>query len=260
MSKNYTLGQRSIAYMLLVSLFLQSCGNFSRPLIALEEGQSEDTQELAEQIYIGEEEKELTAQEDRPENGQEMIINPSSQSQGAVIVSPGGLNGGGNGSGKERQEPKQEAIVTRSTLGELDRVPVDVLKIIFTYVGSKGMSQVRQLSKASYQLTTGYNKPELGVKYKPEASRLTDGLALNTRVLNFKSIKEALTPETIPGFPFYRLIGEVQHIPPSFWPYLAGTHVQTLNLYGNEIGNAGAVELAKHLKDTHVQTLNLDNN
>jgi len=188
---------------------------------------------------------------------QHLYINLSSkQSQGAVIVSLGGLGKGG----KQGKEPKQEAIAIRSTLGQLDRVPVDVLKIIFTYVGSKGMNQVRQLSKAFYKRTTGYNRPELGVTYKPEASRLTAALSLPTRVWDFKSPGGKLTPDSIPSFPFYRLIGKVQHIPPSFWPYLRGTQVHTLDLYGNEIGNAGAVELAKNLLGTHVQTLDLYDN
>ena len=172
----------------------------------------------------------------------------------AIIFNQKNLN-----EGKENKKMKTSDLIS-SPLGDLGRVSRDILKIIFSYLGSKHMGKVRQLSKALYQLTTGYEVPGIvGVAHKRQANMLTSGLGINKKVVNFRKLGK-LRPEKIPSCPWYQLVGEVQHLPRCFWPYITGAQVHTLHLGYNRIGDEGVAELAKALPSTQVHTLYLQGN
>jgi hypothetical protein len=150
-----------------------------------------------------------------------------------------------------------QAAIQVSEKGIFSMLPSDLLKEMFSYVGSKGMAKVRQLNKAFYQLTTGYERPGVvGVGNKSQVNIPTGYWAINNRKVDFKGVV-GLTRENIPCFPFFQLVGEVSSLPQTFWPYLQSTSVHTVNLYENQIGDSGAIELGKHLQGTNIQTLDL---
>jgi hypothetical protein len=158
----------------------------------------------------------------------------------------------------QNSKPKDLSEQKRPDLGDLIILPKEVLKIIMSYAGLEETSQVRQLNRRFYGLMTGYNQPGLlGVHQKPQTSMHAELWKANKVVDFSKEEYQALTPTNIPSFPFYQLVGEVKNLPTSFWPYLKETNVHTLNLGFNEIGNQGALEMAKYLKGTNVHTLNL---
>jgi Leucine-rich repeat (LRR) protein len=178
--------------------------------------------------------------------------------KGAVILSQGGLQGGGQINTKSK--PKNKHQIAQYNLGDLNKIPRDILKLIFSYAGSKGMRQVRKLNKSFYQFTTGYGSPGIvGVKYKPQANMLAGGLAINKRILDFRVVK-GIMPESIPSYVWYHLVGEAHNISQAFWPYIQSTQVHTLYLKSNQIGDAGAIELAKYLPETNLHTIDLSNN
>jgi hypothetical protein len=170
----------------------------------------------------------------------------------------GGLVGDVKKVAKTNQEPTKNRAVLGSPLGKFNILPRDLLPGILSYLGSKEIGQVRQLSKSFYKLTTGYELPGMvGVENKPSINCLV--LGLNTHTVDFKVV-QGLRPETISSFRFYQLMGEVRNLPSIFWAYIKGTSVHTIDLGGNKIGALGAAELAKNLKGTSVHTVNLDVN
>lgn len=60
-----------------------------------------------------------------------------------------------------------------------------------------------------------------------------------------------LTPESMPTFAFYHLMGHVKHLPRTFWAYLQGSNIHNLDLEYNKIGAEGARALAQCLAQTH---------
>lgn len=217
-----------IAYILLVGFMLQSCNdNLAVPteLLAMEE----------EWLSISTDQVDYEPLEDK------QVLDTSKE---LILL--------------EMAPSFQE--ITQDNLGDFDSVPRDILKVIFSYAGSKEMSQVRQLNKAFYKLTTGYNEPGVvGVEHKSQGSIHIGGSAISRGILNFKVVKR-ITPKTMPSFVWYYLVGEVKNIFQSFWPYLRGTKVHTVYLGYSQIGNVDAVELIKHLKGTQVHTLDLKSN
>jgi Ran GTPase-activating protein (RanGAP) involved in mRNA processing and transport len=246
MIRNYSLGQRCTVYLLLVSLFLQSCNHPSDPPMPPKEVQGQpdqqaDREELARQVSIKEEEGNSIVPRDHLENA--LIIAANSPIQETIPPS-------------YYQSPSLPAT---TTLGDLDKLPRDVLNVILAYTGSK-MSKIRALNRAFYKLTTGHDfTSDVGVKNKPQFDLSTNSRAIGKEVVDFEKMK-GVTPESIPSLFFYRLIGESKNLPQSFWPYLAGTKVHTISLVHNGIGDAGAIELAKVLPSTQVHTLDLYNN
>jgi Ran GTPase-activating protein (RanGAP) involved in mRNA processing and transport len=143
-------------------------------------------------------------------------------------------------------------------LGKFDILPRDLLQDILSYLGSKELGQVRQLSKSIYKLTTGYERPGMvGVENKPSTNCLV--LRLNTHTVDFK-VRKGLTPKTISSFAFYQLMGRVSNLPSIFWAHIKGTNVHTVDLRNNQIGALGAAKLAKNLQGTSVHTVNLVGN
>jgi Ran GTPase-activating protein (RanGAP) involved in mRNA processing and transport len=160
---------------------------------------------------------------------------------------------------KTKQEPTTHKAVLDSPLGKFDLLPRELLSGILAYLGSKELGQVRQLSKSIYKLTTGYEQPGIvGVKNKPSTNCLVKYLGLNTRTVNIAA--ERLTLKTISSFAFYQLMGQVRNLPAIFWAHIKGTNVHTINLEENQIGDSGAVKLAKNLQGTRVHTIDLKYN
>jgi hypothetical protein len=159
---------------------------------------------------------------------------------------------------KTKQEPTKNRAVLGSPLGKFDILPRDLLPVILSYLGSKEIGQVRQLSKSIYKLTTGYERPGMvGVENKPSTNCLV--LGHNILTVDFKKEK-GLTPKTISSFAFYQLMGKVRNLPSIFWAHIKETNVHTVDLSRNKIGALGAAELAKNLQGTSVHTIDLRDN
>jgi hypothetical protein len=146
-------------------------------------------------------------------------------------------------------------------LGKFEVLPIELLQEILTYVRAEEIKEVRGVNRAFYKLTTGYDQPGLvGVENRPSQYRNTDAWVINEEIDFSKDKLSKLTPETIPSFAFYQLMGQVKNLPKEFWPYLQGTSVHTLDLSNNQIGAAGASQIAQHLQGTKVHTLDLAGN
>jgi len=134
---------------------------------------------------------------------------------------------------------------------------------ILSIVPYPAILAVRQANRTFYKLTTGYDQPGLvGVENRPSQYQYSNTYiwSINEEI-DFREYKlSKLTSETIPSFPFYRLMGQVKNLPKEFWPYLEGTRVHTLDLSRNQIGAEGASQLAQHLQGTSVHTLDLSFN
>ena len=227
-------------------------------LQTVEEAQSNEQVDIKEQEHVvAHQTKIIQGLEAKKKLVKDQTTSTNTVSK-AIIFNQESLN---ENSKKSRETKKIKTSHQISLpLGNLGRVSKDILRIVSSYVGSKHMGKVRQLSKAFYQLTTGYEVPGIvGVAHKHQANMLISGLDINKKVVNFSRLRE-LSPENIPSFPWYQLVGEVQHLPQCFWPYIAGTQVHTLNLTTNQIGDEGAKKLAKILPSTQVHTLDLTYN
>ena len=181
----------------------------------------------------------------------------------AIPCNQGSFHEGGNSS-KETKKI-QTSHPTAEELGNLNKIPMEILKTIFSYVGSEGMGNIRQLNKKWYYLTTGYEGPgQIGLACKPQTNMLqtdmlTKGLDTNKKVVDCSKVK-GLSPENVPSSPWYQLVGEVKDLPQCFWTYMESTQIHTLDLKNKQIGKKGAKELAKVLPSTQIQTLHLAGN
>jgi hypothetical protein len=244
MKIKYNLGQRCMAYILLISLFLQSCNHLSKSLIPIEAQEQEgDSQVLVNQDFLQQEEK------------------------GCIIVLDGLASTQRDLRENDEQENKEFQKKERKTdsymgysLGDFSLVPRELLQETLSYLGPKEIDKVRQLNKSFYKLTTGYDQVGLvGVNNRPAADCLK--LAVNTKNFHFSLEKgHNFTPKTIPSLLFFKLLGSVTRLPQAFWPYLKGTSVHTVHLHSNQIGASGAVDLAKNLQGTSVHTVDLNKN
>jgi hypothetical protein len=295
MSIKYNLGQRFVASVsvLLISLFLQSCNQFSNPLIPIIDESpwlEEDNQQLDSQDSLKEvEDKNLITQGENQKDIQKIVTrnNPTTQvdiSMGdeeekshsilgkrmqpeLIIAKPFDLDTITPAYSQETGTQKYRKLTDLalgskqsigSPLGKFDILPRDLLPGILSYLSSKELGQVRQLSKSFYTLTTGYERPGIvGVENKPLTSCLV--LGLNTHTIDFEEVK-GLTPKTISSFAFYQLMGEVMNLPSIFWTHIKGTSVHTVNLEHNQIGASGAAELAKNLQGTSIHVIDLRGN
>jgi len=165
----------------------------------------------------------------------------------------------------EQEEGRMEIVSMEAEeateLGKFDIVPIELLQEILTYVRAEEIKEVRGVNRTFYKLTTGYDQPGLvGVENRPSQYMNTDAWVINKGVDFRKDKLSKLTPETIPSFLFYRFFGKIHNLPKIFWSYMPGTQVHTLYLNYNQIGDAGASELAKALPGTQVHTLYLQGN
>jgi hypothetical protein len=166
MQRTYTIGQRCVAYLLLVSPFLQSCNYPSNSLVPIEaQEQKDDNQVLVNQDALQEE-----------DNG--------------CIVVLGGLTSTQEGLGKEEEneefqkKKRKTSSYTSYSLGAFNLFPRDLLQETLSYLGPKDISKVRQLNKSFYKLATGYEKSGLvGVNNKPASDCLK--LAVNKKNFRF---------------------------------------------------------------------------
>ncbi|MHB9148201.1 MAG: F-box-like domain-containing protein [Candidatus Amoebophilus sp.] len=224
MRKHYFLSLPLVACLLLVSLFLQNCGGSANLSI---EGEEEPT-EIIEQEE-GLQGRRKRARIEQVDSGLEII--------------------------EVQQEPLQEVSNTFNIL------PPEIWQEVFSHLDFEGILAARSVSADWNELITGYRQAGIiGVENRPNHIINTDAWTIK-REINFRKGKlRKLTPETIPSFAFYLLIGKVRNLPQAFWPYLQRTNVRTLDLSNDKIEDADMIELAKVLPYTQIYTLNLSNN
>jgi hypothetical protein len=160
------------------------------------------------------------------------------------------------------EEVKEQSLIEqRQEVSSLDIFPSEIWQEIFSYLKFEDILPVRAVNSDWNQLITGFRQAGIvGVENKPCHIIDTSGW-IKPKEIDFISDKlRELKPATIPSFPFYQLIRRVKNLSKEFWPYLQGTQVHTLDLRNNQIGDAGASQLAKHLKGIKVHTLYLGNN
>jgi hypothetical protein len=152
------------------------------------------------------------------------------------------------------QEREQES-------SSLPTIMPELWQEIFSYLGFEGVLAARAVNSDWNQLITGYRKAGIvGIENKPCHIIDTRGW-VKSKEIDFRDDKlSQIKPEAIPRFAFYHLMGHVNNLPQSWWPYLPATQVHTLYLKWNEIGAVGASELAKVLPATQVHTLRLGSN
>jgi Ran GTPase-activating protein (RanGAP) involved in mRNA processing and transport len=267
MKINYSLGQRMVAYLLLVSLLLQSCVDSIIPNPdprvgeVIKESQPLSSASPEQELNIPVADQEITATEQPmwdtlaiTKADDEAIAGAASISNELVIY-----QGEVNSEAETTRRKIESPICPNASLLFLNELPNDVLNTVLSYVGCKAMGQVRNLNKAFYKHTTSYEAPgKVGTKNKPKTSIPTEW-AINKRVIDFNE-REELTPESILSFPFYQLTGMLLSPPLTFWPYIKGTSVHTVDLSNNQIGAQGAADLVKALQGTRVHTVDLSDN
>lgn len=145
-----------------------------------------------------------------------------------------------------------------TALGYFEMLPTELLELILSKVGLKPILSIRQASRSFYKLITGSEEICLvGLENKPKG-RINLGSDLIKRSVYFANRKlRGLSPEQVPVFPFYCLIDGAHSIPQSFWPYLSGTRLHTIDLSCGTIRATEVIELARCLSGTHVHTLDL---
>jgi hypothetical protein len=164
----------------------------------------------------------------------------------------------------EQGRRKRARIETEEYQEERNIIPAimpELWQIIFSHLDFEGVLAAREVSPNWNELITGYRQPGIvGVENKSLYIINTSNWTKN-KAVNFQNSKlKKLTPATIPSFAFYHLMGHVKNIPQRFWPYLSGTKVDMVDLYGNQIGDLGTIEFAKHLQGTQVHTIDLGDN
>ncbi|MHB9147979.1 MAG: F-box protein [Candidatus Amoebophilus sp.] len=151
----------------------------------------------------------------------------------------------------ENQEQQQASNTLPILMPEL-------WQYIFSQLDFEGVLAARTVSPDWNELITGFRQASIvGVENKPCHIIDTSGWTRKKEIDFRRNKLKALTPVTIPSFAFYHLLGHVKNLPQSFWHYLQGTKVHTLDLTYNKIGDAGASQLVQHLQGTSVHTLNL---
>jgi hypothetical protein len=168
-------------------------------------------------------------------------------------------------------DQEQGSIEQGQEIRSFDILPPEIWQYIFSYLDFEGILSARTVNRDWNQLITGYREAGVvGVENKP-AHIIDTGCWVKRKEIDFRSYKlRELTPATIPSFAFYYLMGDVNSLPQSFWPYLEGTNVHILNLGGNQIGYlddlAFAIALAddsafdEGFLDTSGHTLDLSHN
>jgi hypothetical protein len=151
-------------------------------------------------------------------------------------------------------EEEEPGLIEQQEVYSLPTIMPELWQYIFSHLNFEDILSARAVNRDWNQLITGFRQVGVvGVDNKPSHIIDTRAWVTEKRIYLHKS---ALTD--IPSFAFYCLMGHVADLPQSFWPYLKETRVHTLDLYGNQIGDAGASELAKVLPATRVHTLCLN--
>ncbi|MHB9147128.1 MAG: F-box protein [Candidatus Amoebophilus sp.] len=156
---------------------------------------------------------------------------------------------------------EQDQSLIGQGISLFDIFPSEIWQEIFSYLDFKGVLTARAVNRDWNELITGYRKPNIvGVENKPSHGINTYGCAAKSNI-DFTSGKlRTITPETMPSFAFYCLMGKVKNLPQEFCPYLQGTRVHTVDLSYNKIGAPGAEAFAKHLQGVNVHTVYLSGN
>jgi hypothetical protein len=174
MRRKYNLGQRCVAYILLFSFFLQSCGNFSNPIIPTKENQfqitqrennpkidrkSEEANELIGQeghtVTIYEKEGQLQAmvEENLPEGFSRQLDLPVYVGEGVVLAEIGQLD-------KKRQQQVVEVNLPKVTQSG------------HVYIGQRGlMGGMRKQEISSTTKDTKWKDDKKGHKTTDEQER-----------------------------------------------------------------------------------------
>ncbi|MHB9147109.1 MAG: F-box-like domain-containing protein [Candidatus Amoebophilus sp.] len=156
------------------------------------------------------------------------------------------------------EEESEEQRLIEQEVSSFDIFPSEIWQKIFSHLDFEGVLSARAVNRDWSELITGFRKVGIvGVENKPQYMIDTQSWT-SKKEIDFRNNKLFKSiPKTIPSFAFYHLMGKVKGLPKLFWPYLEGTQVHTLDLDENEIGDAGAIELARALPRTQVHTLYL---
>ncbi|OJW72141.1 MAG: hypothetical protein BGO68_04590 [Candidatus Amoebophilus sp. 36-38] len=168
---------------------------------------------------------------------------------------------------KEEQkhiEVKRSKRLQKEEDADLEGCPFlapELLQEILSYVPFPYILNCRRVNSFFYEVITGYSEiGMIGVTNKPRSSYYSNNWRIN-KVIDFRTDKlKILTPETIPSFLFYRLMNEVHYLPPPFWPHLAGTQIEAINMADAGLGPGGGILLARSLRGTNVRSIFLFNN
>jgi Ran GTPase-activating protein (RanGAP) involved in mRNA processing and transport len=161
----------------------------------------------------------------------------------------------------EQEKDQEQRLIEEQEDNPSPTIMPELWQEIFSYLDFEGVLAARAVNSDWNKLITGFREAGMvGVENKP--CHIIDARRwVKREKINFGGNKlKGLTPATIPSFAFCQLMGCALNLPESFWPYLRGTQVYTLNLKHNYIGAAGARELAKALPETQVHTLDLRHN
>ncbi|MHB9147555.1 MAG: F-box protein [Candidatus Amoebophilus sp.] len=215
-----------VAWLLLISILLQNCGGATNLPI---EGEEEPTETIEQEEEEGSQGRRKRAKIEEVDSGLEII--------------------------EMQQEPLSEA----SNICHI--LPPEIWQEVFSHLDFKGILSARRVSSTWNELITGTPQISVvGVMNKAHHIIDTRGW-VKDKEINFRSQKlNQSIPETIPSFAFYHLMGSVRNLSQSFWPYLQGTNVHTLDLSNNDIDNKGIIELVKVLPRTQIHTLDLGDN
>jgi len=172
------------------------------------------------------------------------------------------LSNQGERSADEQMEERIEITTMEgeeaTEIGNFEMFPIELVQEILTYLSADQIKEVRGVNRTFYKLTTGYDKPGLlGVENRPNPIITANYWVINKEIDFRKDQLTKLTSKTIPSVAFYQLMGKVKNLPKEFWPYLQSTRVHTLDLGNNQVGDAGATQLAHHLQESSVHTLDL---
>ena len=131
----------------------------------------------------------------------------------------------------EGQKRSRERI--RLQQREDDPAMVDLMpelwQHIFYYLDFEGVLAARVVSTSFNELITDSKQVGLvGVENKPHPIINTANWVMNKKIDFRRAHLSQITPETIPSFAFYHLMGHVTNLPKEFWPYLPGSSVHTL--------------------------------
>jgi hypothetical protein len=160
-----------------------------------------------------------------------------------------------------REEEQLVLMEQGQKVGSFDIFPPEIWQEIFTYLDFEGVLMARAVNSDWNQLITDSRQTGIvGVKNRPQHIIDTRGWVKREEINFIDNKLKGLTLATIPSFAFYYLMGHVENLRKELWPYLKGTNVHTLYLGQNNIGDAGAIELAKALPETQMHTLDLSNN
>lgn len=160
---------------------------------------------------------------------------------------------------------KSQEVNNQTPLGNFEVIPKELIEEILSYLGTHDLQTVQQLNKTFLEALTGaVNLNQRGIKKKlePTLNPINPEKWIINKKMNFwyNSKLKDLTPEEMPNFFFYWMLGQVQNLPESFWKFLKGTNIYYIDLTLNQIGDRGLIKLGEALENTKVHTLNLSMN